>query len=207
MLLLQATEAVRSASAGAAPASCWDTAKTVAETMKAVAEGFAFLSAGAFFLYKMFSGYMIANLTLGLNCDRRVSGQLGVDYLVVSASVKKGDRGAVTLHDAKARISAPAPEEEALKSLSGISRLSYKTSGKILEIREKQSESNPLLNLSPGEETVFSTFFRVPSDQPCTVDVTLLGVWPWHFKTKYQWRASQVSLPIVKAPVLASLKT
>jgi hypothetical protein len=181
---------------GAASPSCWDYVKDAGESVKAWAEAFAFASAAGFFLYKAFSGYMIANLTLCLNCERRVSRKAGVDYLVVTAVVRKGDRGAVTLHDAQARISAPAPNEKVLKKLSGIIRLSFREADGILQIQENQSQKSPLLNLSPGEETMFSTYFEVPSDRPCTVDVTLLGGWLWHGKTTYQWRASQVCLPV-----------
>jgi hypothetical protein len=195
-MFFQAIDTIRAAAPVAPPASWWDHAKTVTETLKGLAEAFAFIAAGGYFLYKTFSGYLVENLTLSLDCERKGSQNDTIDYLAITVRVKKGDRGAVILHDAQAKISSPAAGETQLKKLAGTIRLSFKKSGDTLAIVEKQSEKAPLLNLSPGEETMFSTFFTVPSDRPCTVEVTVLGGWPWHFKTAYQWRASQVSLPI-----------
>jgi hypothetical protein len=197
---LQSVVTISAAPAATLPPPWWDHAKTVAETLKTAAEAFAFASAGGFFLYKLISGYLVVNLDLSLTCERRCSGSRQIDYLAVTAVVKKGDRGAVILHDARARISVPAPGEEHLKKLSSIVRLSFKKSEGILELLEKQSKKSPLLNLSAGEQTTFSTFFRVLADQPFMVEVTVLGNWPWHPKTVYQWRASQVSLPIQGRP-------
>ena len=193
MLLLQA--AISATTSTTHVLSRWEDFKTFSEGVKAWAEAFGFAAAGGFFIYKMFSGYLIANLNLSVNCERKASSKADVDLLVVTALVKKGDRGAVTLHDAEARISTPAPNEAALKKLSSITRLSFKRSDTKFEIEEKQSKTSPLLNLSPGEETMFSTVFEVISREPCTIEVTILGGWRWQAGTAYQWRASQVSLP------------
>jgi hypothetical protein len=192
----QVIDSVRAAASSAAPARWWDHAKDTADIARGLAETFAFVSAGLFFLYKAISGYLVSNLTLSLSCERKFSGDNNLDYLLVTTLVKKGDRGAVILHDAEARVSPSSTANSEVKKLSGIIRLSFRRSNGILQIKEEQSKKAPLLNLSPGEETVFSTFFKVPSNAPCTIEVTLLGGWPWHFKTAYQWRASQVSLPI-----------
>lgn len=180
----------------AATSHVGDHAKVIAETVKAWAEAFAFVSAGGFFLYKAFSGYMISNLALNVVCQRKKMPTGDCDYLLVNAVVKKGDRQALTLHDAQARISAPAANQPALKKFSGVTRLGFVRTGNAIQIKESQSHKNPFLNLPPGDETVFSTFFEVRGDEPCIVEVTLLGGWRWDFGTVYQWRASQVSLPL-----------
>lgn len=55
---------------------------------------------------------------------------------------------------------------------------------------------DPRLNLTPGEEAQLAAFVRVPTGEPCHVDVVVLGA---HFDQNLhcgQWKASAVSLPI-----------
>jgi len=190
MIILQST-----------PVDPWGNAKAVAETFKNWSEAFAWLCAGGFFLYKAFSGYLISNLSLSLICNRERSTQetYGTDYLVVTANLRKGERGAVTLHDVRARVSPTVHGEPDSKVLAGIRRLtSNKTGLDVFQLGSAEASEKPLLNLPPGEETMFSGWFRVPSAEPCTIEVTVLGGWRWHRRgTRYQWRASVVSLPIV----------
>lgn len=138
-------------------------------------EAFAWVSAGGLFLYKTVSGYLISNLTLSVSCERKNAG-IGVDFLVVRATLKKGDRGAVALHDATAQVSPAAPGETNSKTLAGISRLSSGPSDTrgILKIVNSTSQKKPLLNLPPGEETMFSEYLKIPASEPCIVTVTVL---------------------------------
>jgi hypothetical protein len=182
------------------PVDYWGGAKAVAETFKNWSEAFAWLCAGGFFLYKAFSGYLISNLSLSLVCNRERSTPETneTDYLVVTANLKKGDRGAVTLHDVRATVAPTIQGEPNSKVLAGIRRLtSNKTRPGIFQLGTAEASKKPLLNLPPGEETMFSGCFRVPSSEPCMIEVTVLGGWKWHSRgTRYQWRASIVSLPI-----------
>lgn len=118
--------------------------------------------------------------------------------MVVTATLKKGERGAVSLHDVRARVSPTVAGEANDKQLVGIHRLSSETGSSegTWVIVDSQSRKAPLLNLPPDEETSFSQYFKVPPGDPCFVDVTVLGGWHWHRGTRYQWRASAVSLPI-----------
>ncbi len=172
---------------------------TISETFKNLCEAFAWACAGGFFLYKAFSGHIISNLSLSLTCQRAHSGLTipSMDYLVVTANLKKGDRGAVTLHDLQAYVSPTMQNEASFKKLAGTRRLTSTRSSTtgILRIENIESGDNPLLNFPPGEEAVFSAWFKVPAAEPCTVEVTVLGGWSWHEKTRYQWRASTISLP------------
>jgi len=180
-----------------ANASHVDNAKATAETVKNWVEAFAWSCAGVFFVYKAFSGYLITNLSLSVTCHRERSGQVaGTDYLVVVANVKKGDRGAVSLHEVRADVS-PVADEKTHKPLAATGRLtSYIHDDGVFQLKKSRASKTPLLNLPPGEETMFAQWFTVPSDQPCTVEVTVLGGWRWHRDTRYQWRASTVSLPV-----------
>jgi hypothetical protein len=176
----------------------WTLFKLVGEGLKQLFEALAFACAAGFFIYKAFSGYLISNLTLAIECDRRRSSD-NTDYLAVTALVRKGDRGAITLHDAEAIIETTNnnfPKSLGPQKLQGIQRLSsgHTDTGRFT-LLGKDATKTPLLNLPPGEETQFSTFFTVPALQPCVVVVTILGGWAWHAGTRYQWRASRVSLP------------
>ena len=177
-----------------------DHAKVLSETVKNWLEAFAWACAGAFFVYKTFSGYLISNLSLSISCQRTKAGSEHpvTDYLVVTANLKKGDRGAVSLHDLQAQVSPTVQGESSCKPLAGARRLTSRRSPSTgtFQIVNKESTTAPLLNLPPGEETTFSNWFIVPSASPCTVEVTVLGGWRWHSETRYQWRASMVSLPV-----------
>lgn len=184
---------------GGATVSPYDGWKAFAEILKNWTEAFAWACAGGFFVYKAISGYLISNLTLSISCRRKRSKPASgaSDYLVVSANVKKGERGAVSLHDLSAHVSPTVPGEADSKQLAGIRRLtSRETAGGIFQIGKGQATKVPLLNLPPGEETTFSQYFRVPAGELCTVEVTVLGGWQWHGRTRYQWRASTISLPV-----------
>jgi hypothetical protein len=79
-------------------------AKLRVEYWKLIVEAFAYAGAAGFFIYKAVFGYLISNLTLALSSDRRRSPDVEQDYVTVLAQLKKGDRGALTLHHAIATI-------------------------------------------------------------------------------------------------------
>jgi hypothetical protein len=171
-----------------------ETLKLRVETFKLIFEALAFAGAAAFFGYKALSGYLISNLTLTLTSDRQAVSKSGQDYVTIVAQLKKGDRGAVTLHDALATLHL-GNGKAIRKRFPAARRLSsLKVNGR-LQTLESRASRFPMLNLPPGEETHFATYFKVPAGQPCVIDVTILGAWRWHGKTRYQWRASLVSLP------------
>jgi hypothetical protein len=128
---------------------------TTAETFKNWTEAFAWACAEGFFVYKTFSGYVISNLSLSLKCHRKHS-EPGKDFLVVTANLKKGDRGAVSLHDVRACVSSATGKLET-KILAGSRRLSSTKAGAqgVFRLRESEAKDVPLLNLPPGEETMF----------------------------------------------------
>ena len=169
--------------------------KEIAETTKNFTEALAWACAGGFFLYKAVSGYLISNLSLSVTCQREIA-NAGMDYLVVTASLKKGDRGAVSLHEVIASVFGTDGKHQT-KCLSATKRLSSIKLGsdELLQLKDSPAKDVPLLNLPPNEETMFSAWFEVPSAYPVTAEVTVLGGWHWHGNTRYQWRASTVSLP------------
>src|SRR2546427_3280903 len=85
-----------------------DSAKTLAEVGKNFFEAVAWLSAGLFFGYKALSGYLITNISMKVDCERRAKPESQVDdYLLITITLTKGDKGTVQLHDAQARIGTP----------------------------------------------------------------------------------------------------
>jgi hypothetical protein len=171
-------------------ASIWTTLKTIAELL-------AYAAALIFFIYKAASGYYKVNLSLKLTCRRQPSPGQGTDYLSVTATIKKGEVGAIVLYDVDARATylgktRPVPPDP--QQLPGVERLSYKGT----RILWDKLAANRWLNLPPGDEVQFSTLFEVDAQQPCLVEVVVFGrkrFWP--AKTG-QWRSSEVVLPYAK---------
>jgi Trypsin-like peptidase domain len=174
--------------------------KNLTETAKNLGEALAFVGAALFFLYKAVTGYQTFNASISIQCQRRKQKVGPMDVLVVSTTLKKGERGTVALKDAWARVT-PEKETFQLKRFIGIDRLVY-------EIDKELSEKDPNLwksdkdpiNLAPGEEATFSCAFIVPGDKYCEVEVVVFGVTvffvsTWQKSRPVQWRASAVSLP------------
>jgi hypothetical protein len=167
-------------------------------TIKDIAQVTALLSTGAYFLYKLFVGQLIVNLSLSATCQRfSLEGQPD-DIVVCNILLKKGERGTVELHDAQ--IKATFNGKFITQPLLGIDRRSCITESisekKIKKINwEKRSEKSPFLNLSPGEESNFSCRIFVPKGEVCDIEFILLGKRKNHQKVS-QWRASCISVPI-----------
>ena len=168
------------------------------ETYKNLAEIFALGAAGAFFIYKLFTGYFVSNLSISIECFRQSNMDGESDFLSVTATLDKGDRGSINLHDAQVR--ATWPNGELTESLIGLNRLSFKTNNvgnykvKLVNWRTLSSKF-PVLRLTPGEKSHFSCYIAIPTNVPCTVEVIVLGKKPKSWLVG-QWRASTTSLPI-----------
>lgn len=167
-------------------------------TVKDVAQVVALLSTGAYFLYKLFVGQLIVNLSLAASCHRSSIEGRNEDVVIVDILLKKGDRGTIELHDAQ--IKATFNGKAIMQPLLGIDRRSFTTESlsdkEIKKINwEKRSEKSPFLNFSPGEESNFSCRIIVPKNETCDIEFILLGKRKGHQKVS-QWRASCISVPI-----------
>src|SRR5713101_2740651 len=129
-------------------------AKDIAETLKNATEAFAWACAGGFFLYKAISGYLISNLAVSVTCQRQpTNSESKKDYLVVTANLKKGDRGAISLHEVVASVFG-ADGSHKTKRLSATRRLSsIKVGSDEVRLSDFPATDVPLLNLPPGDET------------------------------------------------------
>lgn len=161
-------------------------------------EFLAFLGAALFFGFKLFSGFFNCNLSVALKCDRRPSKTGTNDYLTITVSLKKGDMSALKLHDMQAQVSHNSTTQ--CIPFPGILRTSYRTErvGKStcrkVATLEKVSQTAPLLNLVPGEETSFACGVEVPAGVTVRVEVVVLGKRSYGWAVG-QWRASAVVPP------------
>jgi hypothetical protein len=175
--------------------------KEIVEVTKSIAEIFAYLLAGAFFLYKWISGYLVTNLTVRIACDREKDPtDNAADMLAVTLVLLKGERGSLWIYDiGVCNNGCPIPEMANLRKQ--LWRLSYKTDkqepGSPRRILwETRSKSSPFVTLGPGEETQLASYCKVKRGEICHVDVILTGRRPYSTGI-CQWRASAISLPTV----------
>ena len=164
---------------------------------KPYVELFAYLAAGIFFLYKLLTGYLMTNLSVSISCSRQCANRNGKDHLTVTASLSKGERGSVNLHDAQVKVKWNGDENA--ESLIGADRRSLKTevvgeSNRKVVNWAKRSAKQPFLRLTAGESCQFATYFEVPCAQVCEIELAVLGMKQSGFRVG-QWRASTISLP------------
>jgi len=191
--------------------------QTVSGPVKNWGQMAAWIAAALFFGYKIFSGYFITNLTLKLDA-RRIQGgkQSSDDYLAITASLVGGNNGVIRIHDMQARVvhsknSRFLPEPDRSRPVSEIAEMTQPRGkvGKLvgferLSTDESKSPSRRtviwgppqagLLNISTGDACQFAAWTEVPSGDPCTVEVIVVGGRFFGVKNS-QWRASCVSLP------------
>jgi len=174
----------------------WQNARPIGETLKAWAETIAYASGGVFLIYKVLAGYFITDVSLTISSVRAPREQ-GHDYLSVTASLKKGDKGTIRIHDARVRITQQMSDNVVDEQrMIGIDRLSYTTdqTGRLRIDFSKASKTAPWLSLPPGDETQFVALCDVPNTLPCSIEVVILGCRLWGGRTG-QWRASAISFP------------
>lgn len=166
-----------------------------ADSMRNLAEALALTAAGIFFLYRFFLGYFFVNLSVSLEKDRWHKKGTSTDYISVKCTLTKGDRGTLTLHDARVRASWKTGYR--IASLAEVERLGFKTE-RLGAIQRRlvnfgvRSRTAPLLSLTPGEITQYECLLEVPAETPCHVEVVVLGKTKWSPWVS-QWRASIIS--------------
>jgi hypothetical protein len=164
------------------------------DAAKVWAEFIAYGSAGVFLIYKILSGYFITDLSLKIGCERLIAQD--TDDLSVTAYLRKGEKGTIRIHDARARLSDVSGNVLGEKAMIGVNRLSYKTDASAgMNVTFDRNARTPWLSLPPGDDTQFAVHFRVPSPaMACVVEVVILGRKLWGGRVA-QWRASAISFP------------
>lgn len=147
-----------------------------------------------YFGYRLVIGYLVVNVSISIEL-LRASSASGRDHLAVTVHLKKGEHGAMVLHDVAGRVTWSDGATDI--AFAGFDRLTYEQHENRARIRiDKPSSSKPLLTLPPGEETMIAAHVEVPSSAVCTVQVVVLG--KIMGGTRYgQWRASAACLPWV----------
>ena len=172
----------------------WAHARPIGETLKIWAQIIAYGSAGFFLIYKVVSGYFICDLSLKVSCERFSHGES--EQLAVTAALKKGEKGALQVHDARIRVTDQSGAFVYVQPMIGTERLSFDTDGhgRMMIAFDRTSSERPFLNLPPGDETQLCGLCTVRPTLPYTIEVVILGRKVGVGKTA-QWRASAVSFP------------
>jgi hypothetical protein len=172
---------------------------------------------GAAYLYfnKSLLGYDKVGLSLSVTCRRqRVNGSGSDDHLAVSVHVKGRSRGTVRLQDAVVLITdadaqAPPSRSIEIREIYRYGReedtvlIEADRAGKKQTIKYPRAKislaglapGNPLLNITPEEETEWGCASTVASDRVYIVEAVVLGM-PLKGGFTGQWRASTVALPL-----------
>lgn len=152
----------------------------VATYWKDIAQSVALLAAAGFFFWRLVSGYLVTNLSIGPRLSRTPKSETH-DHLVVDVVLTKGDRESALLRKFNIKVSSV---EHPLGSTKPIDRIfgDAQTPGRI----------------APGELTQFAEAFIIPRDSVCHVSVSIEGqsgfLPSWLWFTAY-WSASVISVP------------
>ena len=154
-----------------------------------------------YFLVQNRRGSHMPNLSISLSCERRQSEEDGADWLAITATLKKLDRGTLGLSFARAEISEGVNRREsALWGVGLVAREglplyhAIKRGGKETNDLDWESDHAEPLNLTPGEETQISALCQVRANAAYQVKVVIVA-FQYGFQRFGQWQASAVSLP------------
>jgi hypothetical protein len=159
-----------------------------------LAQLFALLAAGLFFLIKLLQGWFIVNLSLDLQLERCSGGERGPDLVAVNVKATKGPIGSLRLGEASVRATW-LDQSTAPQSLFDGSRLQLLVGGRsALSVPWVADYSRGRYRLPPGESTTWGAVLEVPSGQPVLVEVVVTGRQA-RWRRLPQWRAKAASLP------------
>lgn len=153
---------------------CW--LWTHATHLKDLGQCLAWMAAAGFLAWKVWTGYMLINLSIELTTSRFPSPEEGKDYLLLRLALTKGDRAKLSLRKVVFRIK-PTKGQSIEVSL-GHKELSVGSNGRALR-------------LTPGEATHFERWSIISAREPYLVIAELQGKAAIHGP----WRATSVTLP------------
>jgi K+-sensing histidine kinase KdpD len=142
-----------------------------------IAQATALFAAALYFLWKLFTGYLIANMSVESILSRSRLDR-GEDLLVISVKLTKGDRESVTLKEIKLQVQTNETE------ICNVSLLA-----------PFATEARRMIRLTPGEITQFAHQCKVPIDGICYVEVLVKGK-AFFFTPMGYWKASAISAPM-----------
>ena len=163
-------------------------------TIKDAAQTIAFLSAFIYFAYKVVTGHLVVNTSIGVELVRSPVSE-ATDMIAITVSLERGQLGSLRLHDVRALVTWQGGSETI--EFQENARLSFETVD--TPIRRKRalfnrlSSSSPLLRLAPGEKATYGACVEVPAQVSCMVTAVALGQIVGGWKVG-QWRASRAVL-------------
>ena len=151
----------------------------------------ALVAGGAFFAWKLLTGWLIINLRMSLKLERSAKSP-DIDYLGITLTLEKGTTDSIWLQHITARANWPNRVNPEPIDMSDELRWLKVCDNSI--VWGNYNSSYGKIALSPGESTTVARVTEVPVDTPVTVEVAAFGaraLW----RRGFQWRASAVSLP------------
>jgi hypothetical protein len=155
--------------------ACWSGLLSHSKELSELAQALALVFAAAFFGWKLWTGYLICNLSLQLGLTR-IPKDSGRDRLITDIKLSKGDRASLLLTRVHVvvKVAESVVSEEALMS-------------------PQVPDKTRMIRLTPGESTQFSHICEVGSDAVCYVEISVDGRSSWF--TTGHWKASAYSGP------------
>ncbi|NLR82297.1 hypothetical protein [Chitinophaga eiseniae] len=169
----------------------------IEKVIKAMGAGFAII----FFGYKLTTGWLILNLSIGLETKRcSVEAEDELDDLSLTVTLEKGSIDSFWLNDIDIRVSEL--QQNGTRVIKGYIKpygikKTHAFDGKVAW----ESDEYPNYVLSPNEKTSFSAYTRVSKRSVILLEANILGSRPFYgIESKsgdrsIQWRASTISLP------------
>jgi hypothetical protein len=182
-----------------------ETARLSLEIAKDLATLLAAIGALFYFWYKIFSGWMLLNLSSSISIERESILEQD-DHFVVNVTLVKGKVDSVRLLSAEIHVIGidPVQATPILRILKGLRRIPVNESNKVNW--DEEDASNEYLNVSTEESLQLSEHFRVKRGVVYRVELVVTGdrIGNRIIPSRSQWRASAISLP-AKIPTATSV--
>lgn len=159
---------------------------------EAVLKVVALIGAGAFFLWKLFTGWLIVNLKVSIKLER-VPMTLDLDHLGISVLFEKGATDSIWLEAVSARVKWPGNRDP--KPLDLTEEFRWLTVHNKDIGWDQHTDSFGPIAMSPGEATTVARAAQVPAGHPIEVEVAAYGRRTF-WQRGFLWRTSAVSLPV-----------
>ena len=150
----------------------------------------ALVAGGGFFAWKLWTGWLIANVKLSVSGTREAKDEQ-TDFLAIAVYIEKGSTDSVWLKQVSVRVTPTDEDPRAPVDLTGFQRLS-RTDDKL-----NWSSVDPIRTkwaVSPGETLQLGTYCTVPAGKPALLEAAIFATRPM-WPPGFQWRATSVSLP------------
>jgi hypothetical protein len=154
-----------------------------------------------FFGYKLLTGWLIINLNVDLEAERKPLDDT-TDHLSLSVKLEKGGTDSVWMKIVELRVSQLVEEGGVFKAENSKTIRAFGTKKTKSTIKEAGwgDELPEAYTISPDESTVFGAYTVIESKKPYLIEVMILGTRPFYgIESRQgkpiQWRASKIVLP------------